>query len=135
MIRNGSFGVAHRHKAELHMITVEEIPRYPGSIDEVEGEIESADRRFAPVIAKSKAEAAAEGTGPALPRAPGTRRVDHRRVLSRALLRRAGRRLHGAFHALQPHHRQHDGSARGLGALQRAGRKVRSRSRVRRPSV
>jgi len=56
-----SFGVAHRHKAELHMITVEELPRFPGSIDEVAGEIESADRRYAPVIAKSKAEAAAEG--------------------------------------------------------------------------
>jgi len=58
---SASFGIAHRHKAELHMITVEEIPRFPGSIDEVEGEIESADRRFAPVIAKSKQEAAAEG--------------------------------------------------------------------------
>jgi nucleotide-binding universal stress UspA family protein len=56
-----SFGIAHRHKAELHMITVEEIPRFPGSIDEVEGEIESADRRFALVISKSQAEAIAEG--------------------------------------------------------------------------
>jgi nucleotide-binding universal stress UspA family protein len=56
-----SFGVAHRHKADLHMITVEELPRFPGSIDEVEGEIEAADHRFAPVISKSKAEANAEG--------------------------------------------------------------------------
>jgi nucleotide-binding universal stress UspA family protein len=56
-----SFGIAHRHKAELHMIIVEEIPRFPGSIDEVQAEIESAERRFAPVIAKSRSEADAEG--------------------------------------------------------------------------
>jgi nucleotide-binding universal stress UspA family protein len=53
--------LALRYDAELHMITVEEIPRFPASIDEVEGEIESADRRFAPVISKSKAMAAAQG--------------------------------------------------------------------------
>jgi nucleotide-binding universal stress UspA family protein len=56
-----AFNLARRYQADLHMITVEEIPRYPGSIDEVEGEIESADRRFAPVIAKSKAMAEEEG--------------------------------------------------------------------------
>jgi nucleotide-binding universal stress UspA family protein len=57
-----SFSFARRHNAELHMIIVEELPRFPGSIDEVEGEIEAADQRFAPVSAKSKAEAA-EGLG------------------------------------------------------------------------
>jgi nucleotide-binding universal stress UspA family protein len=56
-----AFNLALRYDSELHMITVEEIPRFPGSIDEVEGEIESADRRFAPVIAKSREMAAAQG--------------------------------------------------------------------------
>ena len=58
---SAAFNLAQRYEADLHMITVEEIPRYPGSIDEVEGEIESADRRFAPVIAKSRAMAEAQG--------------------------------------------------------------------------
>jgi nucleotide-binding universal stress UspA family protein len=53
--------IASRYRAELHMIVVEEIPRFPGSIDEVEGEIESAGRRFAPVISRSKDQAAAQG--------------------------------------------------------------------------
>jgi nucleotide-binding universal stress UspA family protein len=56
-----SFNVAHRYRGELHMIIVEELPRFPGSIDEVQGEIESADRRFAPVLSKSKALAAEDG--------------------------------------------------------------------------
>ncbi len=56
-----AFNIAQRYQAELHMIIVEELPRFPGSIDEVEGEIESADRRFAPVIARSKALAAEQG--------------------------------------------------------------------------
>jgi nucleotide-binding universal stress UspA family protein len=56
-----AFNIAQRYQAELHMIIVEEIPRFPGSIDEVEGEIESADARFAPVITRSKAMAAEQG--------------------------------------------------------------------------
>jgi nucleotide-binding universal stress UspA family protein len=56
-----AFNIAKRYQAELHMIVVEELPRFPGSIDEVEGEIESADRRFAPVIARSKGLAAEQG--------------------------------------------------------------------------
>jgi nucleotide-binding universal stress UspA family protein len=56
-----AINLALRYGAELHMIIVEEIPRFPGSIDEVEGEIESADRRFAPVIARSKDQAAEQG--------------------------------------------------------------------------
>ena len=58
---SAAFNLAMRYETELHMITVEEIPRFPGSIDEVAGEIESADRRFAPVVSKSKAMAAAHG--------------------------------------------------------------------------
>ena len=58
---SAAFDIANHYGSELHMIVVEELPRFPGSIDEVEGEIESADRRFAPVISKSKSLAAAHG--------------------------------------------------------------------------
>ena len=45
--------LAKRYDAELHMIIVEELPRFPASIGEVKAEIESADQRFRPVIARS----------------------------------------------------------------------------------
>jgi nucleotide-binding universal stress UspA family protein len=48
-------GLARRYDAELHMIIVEELPRFPASIDEVKGEIESAERRFAGAVTKSRA--------------------------------------------------------------------------------
>ena len=47
--------LAKRYDAELHMIIVEELPRFPASIDEVKGEINSADRRFGPVVGRSNA--------------------------------------------------------------------------------
>jgi nucleotide-binding universal stress UspA family protein len=46
--------VALACEAELHMIVVEEVPLFPGSIAEVRGEIEMAQSRFAPTVAKSK---------------------------------------------------------------------------------
>jgi len=56
-----SFDVAQRYRSELHMIIIEELPRFPGTIDEVEGEIEAADRRFAPVLSTSKGLAQRQG--------------------------------------------------------------------------
>jgi nucleotide-binding universal stress UspA family protein len=47
--------------AELHMVTVEELPRFPASIDEVAEEKEEADHRFAPVIETARAQADAAG--------------------------------------------------------------------------
>jgi len=52
---SAAINVSERYQAELHMICVEDLPRFPGSIDEVEGEIESADRRFEKIIDRSKA--------------------------------------------------------------------------------
>lgn len=50
--------LAHSHKAQVHMICVEEIPWMPvGSREEVIGEKEMADRKFAEVVAKAEAEA------------------------------------------------------------------------------
>jgi len=44
--------LASRTGAELHTISVEEIPRYAGTVGEVVEEKEAADRRFAEAIAK-----------------------------------------------------------------------------------
>ena len=50
--------LAHSHKAHLHMVCVEEIPWMPaGSREEVIGEKELADRKFAEVVAKAEVEA------------------------------------------------------------------------------
>ena len=39
--------LARQVSAELHMVTVEELPRFPASIDEVAEEKEEANHRFA----------------------------------------------------------------------------------------
>jgi nucleotide-binding universal stress UspA family protein len=50
--------LAHSHKAEAHMICVEEIPwMHAGSREEVVSEKEVADRKFAEVVARAEAEA------------------------------------------------------------------------------
>jgi nucleotide-binding universal stress UspA family protein len=48
---------AQSHKAQLHMICVEESQWIPSSREEVIGDKELADRRFAEVVAKAEAEA------------------------------------------------------------------------------
>lgn len=47
--------------AELHMVTVEELPRFPASIDEVAEEKDEANHRFARVVEAAKAQAADAG--------------------------------------------------------------------------
>jgi nucleotide-binding universal stress UspA family protein len=49
--------LAHSHKAQLHMISVEEIQWIPGSREEVIGDKELADRKFAEVVANANVEA------------------------------------------------------------------------------
>ena len=49
--------LAHAHKAKLDMICVEETQWVPGSREEVIGEKELADRKFAEVVADADAEA------------------------------------------------------------------------------
>jgi nucleotide-binding universal stress UspA family protein len=53
--------LARQVSAELHMVTVEELPRFPASIDEVAEERDEANHRFAPLIAAAKAQASAAG--------------------------------------------------------------------------
>ena len=52
-----SLRLAHSHKAQLHMICVEETQWVPGSREEVIGDKELADRKFAAVVAGAEAEA------------------------------------------------------------------------------
>ncbi len=49
--------LAHSHKAQLHMICVEETQWIPGSREEVIGDKELADCKFAEVVAKAEAKA------------------------------------------------------------------------------
>ena len=49
--------LARRLKADLHMISVEELPRFPTSVDEVIEERLEADHRFAQVISEAVAQA------------------------------------------------------------------------------
>ena len=53
--------LARELSAELHMVTVEELPRFPASIDEIAEEKDEANHRFAPVIDAAKAEAKGAG--------------------------------------------------------------------------
>ena len=57
----GAIETAKRDGAALHMITVEELPRFPASIDEVEEEKAEANHRLAPVIEAARAQAQAAG--------------------------------------------------------------------------
>ena len=61
---SGAIELARKLSAELHMVTVEELPRFPASIDEVAEEKDEANHRFAPVIDAAKAEA--KGAGAAI---------------------------------------------------------------------
>lgn len=53
--------LARQGSTEVHMVTVEELPRFPASIDEVAEEKDEANHRFAPVIEAAKAQAKAAG--------------------------------------------------------------------------
>jgi len=53
--------LARKLAAELHMVTVEELPRFPASIDEIAEEKDEADHRFAALVEAAKDEATAAG--------------------------------------------------------------------------
>jgi nucleotide-binding universal stress UspA family protein len=53
--------LARQNSAELHMVTVEELQRFPATIDEVAEEKDEANHRFAPVVDVAKAAAKAAG--------------------------------------------------------------------------
>lgn len=53
--------IAKRFDAELHMISVEELPRFPASIDEVVEDKDDENHIFEPLMTRAKAQAQAEG--------------------------------------------------------------------------
>jgi nucleotide-binding universal stress UspA family protein len=53
--------LAKREGAALHMVTVEELPWFPASIDEVEEEKADANHRLAPLIETARAQGQAAG--------------------------------------------------------------------------
>jgi nucleotide-binding universal stress UspA family protein len=55
---SAAIDLAKRHEAELHMVCVEELPRFPTTMDEVIEETEAANDRFARVIEHGRALAA-----------------------------------------------------------------------------
>lgn len=58
---SAAIGLAKQQGAELHMICVEELPRFPTSVDEVVEEQIDQEHRYAPVVMRAKAQAQAEG--------------------------------------------------------------------------
>jgi nucleotide-binding universal stress UspA family protein len=58
---SAAIGVAARHGVALHMICVEELPRFPASIEEVVEDQLDAGHRYEAVIARGKAQAQAQG--------------------------------------------------------------------------
>jgi nucleotide-binding universal stress UspA family protein len=53
--------LAKTHDAELHMISVEELPQFPASVDEVVEEKSEANHYYASVVGRAKAQAQAQG--------------------------------------------------------------------------
>src|SRR5438132_5772890 len=53
--------LAKRDGAALHMVTVEELPRFPATIDEVEEEKAEANHRLVPVTEAARAQAQMSG--------------------------------------------------------------------------
>lgn len=58
---DAAISLAKLHGAELHMMTVEELSRFPASIDEIAEEKDEADHRFEPVMAAARAQAEKAG--------------------------------------------------------------------------
>jgi len=56
-----AISVAARHEATLHMICVEELPRFPASIEEVVEDQMDAGHRYEAVAARATAQARAHG--------------------------------------------------------------------------
>jgi nucleotide-binding universal stress UspA family protein len=94
--------LARQLSAELHMASIEELPRIPASIAEVAEEKAEANRRFAPVIEAAKVQAQRVDMTIETHLVPGHVVEALVRLINAAL--RAG-------------HRRHHGQARALGAL------------------
>jgi len=57
-----AISLAKQHDSALHMISVEELPRFPASVDEVVEEQADANHRFEAIIARARCQAQAQAT-------------------------------------------------------------------------
>ena len=58
---SAAISLAKQHGADLHMISVEEMPRFPASVDEVVEEKLDANHRYESVVTRAAAQAKAQG--------------------------------------------------------------------------
>lgn len=58
---SAAISLAKLHGAALHMISVEELPQFPASVDEVVEDELDANHRYEPVIVQARAQAQAQG--------------------------------------------------------------------------
>ena len=115
--------LAHSHKAEAHMICVEEIPwMHAGSREEVVSEKEVADRKFADVVAKAEAEAKHHRVKLVSHIAIGCLGPRHCRLYRAGWLLFPRNRVQGPFGALPQDPRQNHRPARRTRPLRRADR-------------
>lgn len=56
-----SIDLAKAHASELHMISVEQLPEFPASVDEVIEEKADANHRYKTIIRRARAQAQAKG--------------------------------------------------------------------------
>ena len=96
--------LARQVSAELHMVTVEELPRFPASIDEVAEEKDEANHRFAPIIAAAKAQASASGVKIETPSCTRPRGRSDCRTDQRPGGRSSRRGVYGPLAALRADH-------------------------------
>src|SRR6266478_2701150 len=66
-----AIALAKRDGTALHMVTVEELPRFPATIDEVEEEKAEANHRLVPVIEAARAQAQMSGIAMEVHLGPG----------------------------------------------------------------
>src|SRR6476620_10154518 len=66
-----AIALAKKHDADLHMISVEELPRFPASVDEVVEETDEANHRFADVVSRARGMAQAQAVALAAHVVPG----------------------------------------------------------------
>jgi nucleotide-binding universal stress UspA family protein len=58
---SAAISLAKQHGADLHMISVEEMPRFPASVDEVVEDKLDANHRYESVVTRAAAQAQAQG--------------------------------------------------------------------------
>lgn len=56
-----AIALARQFKSALHMVSVEELPTFPTTVDEIVEEAQEAKHRFGKVISQAKARAKAQG--------------------------------------------------------------------------